>query len=91
MLRGDWNEPVEIELERLGMYKTIPDTDTAARTLVFDWPLEEGNALAAAKAACFAVLKGAAEPESAREAFIAAAAEADRSVRISRGYPKNRQ
>ncbi|MBW6421636.1 DUF982 domain-containing protein [Rhizobium sp. XQZ8] len=91
MMRGDWEKPVEIELDRLGMYRTIADTDAAARTLVFDWPLEEGQALAAAKATCFAVLQGKAEPESAREAFIAAAAEADRSVRISRGYPKNRQ
>jgi len=75
---------VRIELERLGNHKVVPDTDAAARLLVFDWPREEGH-VAQAKAACFAVRKGAAEPDTERDAFVAAAAEAYRSVRISRG------
>lgn len=88
MLRGDWEQPVEIEidLDRAGVYKTIPDTDTAARALVFDWPVEEGKALTAAKVACFSVLSGKADPDTARDAFIAAAAEADLSIRKAVRY-----
>lgn len=81
MNRGYWSKPVTFETLTLGLYRTVTSTAEAASVLMDDWPTDEGDAFLAAKAACLAVLAGDADPDSAREAFLAAAEEADVFVR----------
>lgn len=33
-MRGDWNEPIEVELGQIGYYRLIANTEQAAETLV---------------------------------------------------------
>ncbi|KAB1087875.1 DUF982 domain-containing protein [Neorhizobium galegae] len=81
-MRGVWSEPVEIELGSIGSYRVISDTEQAAEALLFRWPVDKGKAFTSAKRVCLAVLEGENETfEDARNAFLAAAEEADVSVR----------
>lgn len=82
MNRGYWDEPVTIETLTLGRYQSVSSTAEAARILLEEWPVDQGEAYLAAKAACLAVLAGEATPASARTAFLAAAAEAGVFVRL---------
>ncbi|WP_439618291.1 DUF982 domain-containing protein [Shinella sp.] len=81
METGRWNDPITFETHKLGAYLTISSTAEAARVLLDHWPLKHGKALKRAKAACLAVLQGSENPETARKAFLRAAAEADVFVR----------
>lgn len=80
-MRGDWSQPVEAELGGIGSYRVISDTEQAAEALLYRWPIHKGKAYSAAKRVCLNVLEGEGEPHEARDAFLAAAAEADISVR----------
>lgn len=80
-MRGVWSEPIEVELGAIGSYKVITDTEQAAHALLYEWPTDQGVAYSNAKRVCLAVLEGEQEPDQARAAFIAAAAEADVSTR----------
>ncbi|MCW5706752.1 DUF982 domain-containing protein [Shinella sp.] len=81
MNRGYWDEPVTIETLTLGRYQSVTSAAEAARILLEEWPVDEGEAYLAAKTACLAVLAGEAEPVTARDAFLAAADEAGVFVR----------
>lgn len=81
MDRGYWDNPVTIETLTLGRYRTVSNTAEAARVLLEEWPVDEGEAFVAAKTLCLAVMEGAADPEEARKAFLIAADEADVFVR----------
>lgn len=72
-----WNKPVTVETGKLGKLRAIASTVDAARFLLEDWPEVAGPAHLKARVACLAVLDGTEETEHAREAFIAAAVEAD--------------
>jgi hypothetical protein len=76
-----WSKPITFETPRLGHYRTIASTQEAARALVNDWPVEKGKQLKVARKTCMAVLEGRKPPSDARNAFIAAAVEADVFVR----------
>lgn len=81
MNRGYWDEPVTIEPLTLGRYQSVSSAAEAARILLEEWPVDEGEAYLAAKAACLLALEDKATPENARGAFLAAAIEAGRFVR----------
>lgn len=81
MNRGYWDEPVTIETLTLGRYQSVSSAAEAARILLEEWPVDEGEAFQAAKAACLAVLACEALPVTARDAFLAAADEAGVYVR----------
>ena len=72
-----WNKAVEVETEKIGRIRDITSTEEAARFLLERWPVEPGPLHTEAQIACLAVLDGEMPPEHAREAFIAAAVEAD--------------
>ena len=76
-----WSKPITFETSHLGQYRTIVSTQEAARALVNDWPLEKGRQLKTARKTCADVLEGKKPPSEARNAFIAAAVEADVFVR----------
>lgn len=80
-MHGAWSEPIEVELGAIGSYKVISNTEQAARALLYEWPAGHGAAYSNAKRVCLAVLEGEQEPDQAREAFLAAAAEANVSTR----------
>lgn len=81
MNRGYWATPVTIETLTLGRYQLVSNAAQAARILLEDWPVDEGEAFIAAKAACLAVLAGDKDPEVSRQAFLLAAEEADVFIR----------
>jgi hypothetical protein len=59
-----------------GEVHTIATTRDALTLLTTAWPVAEGKAYVAAIDACEAVITGAATPENARLAFLAAADDA---------------
>jgi hypothetical protein len=85
-MRYGWIEPVEIELGKIGLYTVIPDTETAGRTLLFEWPVKQGEALSLAKTACLEALEGKGSAEAARDAYLAAADEAGLNTRRAQRY-----
>ena len=73
-----WTKPVTVETAKLGKHRVISSTEEAARFLLTEWPVDEtGPAHLDARFACIDVLDGLQPPEHAREAFVAAAVEAD--------------
>lgn len=85
-MRGDWNEPVEIELGQIGFYRVIANTEQAAETLLNRWPVDKGRAYNRAKRICLDVLMDNEDPLEARKAFLAAADEIGLSTRKSQRY-----
>jgi hypothetical protein len=75
-MRGDWNVPLEVELEAVGSYRVISNTEQAAEALVYRWPVQSGARWLRAMQKCLDTLEGKANAEDARKAFIGAAAEA---------------
>lgn len=78
---GAWSERLEVELDETGSYRVISDTAGAAEALLYRWPTDHGRAYSHAKRVCLSVLNGELDGEQARSAFIAAAMEADVSIR----------
>lgn len=76
-----WEKGVELELHGVGTYRTVRSTEDAAQCLLAYWPTGKGKAYQMAQQACLEALGGAASPESAREAFIAAALAAKIHIR----------
>lgn len=72
-----WSKPVLIAIEEPGQYVTIDTTQAASWAMIEDWPTEDGPALDKALLICADVMKGKASNEQARQAFIAAAIEAE--------------
>jgi hypothetical protein len=81
MNRGYWDQPVTIETLTLGKFQMVSSAAEAARILLEEWPVDEGDAYVAAKAACLSVLTGNTQPDVARAAFLKAAEEAGVFVR----------
>ena len=81
MLRGDWSKPVTYEEDKRGGYRTIRDTEQAARALLLKWPVDDGDAFYEAQRVCLGVMEGKRPADDAREAFLRAAAEAGVFVR----------
>jgi hypothetical protein len=93
-MRGVWSEPLEVEGVSVGSYRVISDTADAAQILLYEFPPRamKGDAYIRAKEVCLSVLGGKVDPDQAREAFIAAAAEGDVSVRQwQRNVPEGRR
>lgn len=82
-----WNDGVELELEKVGSYRTVRSTEEAAECLLYRWPVHDGKAWLAAQRACLAALDGKSTADKARQAFLKAADEADIFVR-SRTDPR---
>lgn len=79
-----WQEPVSLELHRIGVFRTIRSSSEALDCLVADWPAEEDQAYEDALMICRAAIEGKSDPELARDAFIVAAYEARIYMRL--GY-----
>lgn len=72
-----WTAPVTVFTGKPGKMRLIASTADAGEFLLLRWPKEPGPAHLAAREACLAVLDGEQPPGFAREAFVAAAVEAD--------------
>lgn len=70
-----WNHPVSLELYGHGNYRVVSSPKDAVRVLCEEWPVE-GEARARALDRCFAALRGDADTEASRDAFLTAANEA---------------
>lgn len=81
MIEKWWLEPVVLELDGIGKYRTIRNTREAAECLLDTWPVHDGNAYKAAIRMCGHVLRGEQPADYARQDFIAAAVEAFIHVR----------
>ncbi|KAB2679987.1 MULTISPECIES: DUF982 domain-containing protein [Brucella/Ochrobactrum group] len=82
-----WDKPVDVQLYGIGKYRIVPDTATAARCLLNDWPENEeahGKEYEEALQACLADLEGL--PNTARESFIKAAKAAGLTIRPSQWH-----
>ena len=73
---GTWQEPVSLELHRIGEFQTIRSSLEALDCLLVNWPAEEDQAYQDALMICSAAVEGKSTPELARDAFIVAAHEA---------------
>ena len=71
-----WYEPVVLELDGIGRYRVVRNTQEAAFCLLDQWPVREGRAYKAAIRMCRQVLGGEQPNDYARQDFIAAAVEA---------------
>ncbi|TCV69408.1 uncharacterized protein DUF982 [Neorhizobium sp. R1-B] len=76
MFDVDWAIPVSVELHGAGDHDLIFCTRDAANCLLEDWPVDDGEHFHQALRTFMLVLDGKAEPEDARDAFVAAAEEA---------------
>ncbi|CAN7303042.1 DUF982 domain-containing protein [Phyllobacterium sp. LjRoot231] len=72
-----WFKEVTVMTSTLGRMRVVTSALQAAEFLLTDWPIEEGEALSAAKYALLSCLEGKLSPGSARFAFIQAAKEAN--------------
>ncbi|MGV1760489.1 DUF982 domain-containing protein [Rhizobium sp. A22-96] len=68
--------PVRVVRSSTGEIKTVRSADDAWKTLLDDWPADEGNCFMSALLICMEVQLGERSPEEARIAFIDAAVEA---------------
>ncbi len=80
-MNQSWNKPVLIRIGEPPVETAIASLQAAAWALIEDWPLEDGEALDRALAACTGVMEGKRKTEDTREAFVAAAVEAGILVR----------
>lgn len=76
MFDVDWPIPVSVELHGPGDYELIFCTRDAADCMLGDWPVDDGERFHDALRTFMLVMDGRAEPDEAREAFVAAAKEA---------------
>ena len=72
-----FDEPVTLELGRIGHYRRIDNTREAAECLMTVWPLNRGARHRDAVETCLKVLDGHRSTEDARRALIVAAKESD--------------
>ncbi|NLS21098.1 DUF982 domain-containing protein [Rhizobium sp. P40RR-XXII] len=68
--------PVYVVRNHTGEIRTVGTADEVWKTLLDDWPMEEGNCFLSALLICLDVQRGERPAEEARVAFIAAAVEA---------------
>lgn len=75
-------EWVTYQTGKIGVYRTVTHVSQAAKALLFEWPLERGVKLLAAKEACVDCLSGKVSADVARAAFLEACDEANIFVRF---------
>ena len=75
-LRAKFIRPVIIQIGRAGRERVVTDVGDAAQLLLRDWQ-HESKKRQAAMEACLRVLRGEARAPVARQAFVAAAIEAN--------------
>lgn len=80
-MSGLWSKGVELNIDRFNVCRTIYTTADAAYYLLHKWPAEEGAEYRRARQVCLAALDGRRPANDAREAFLAAAKEADLLVK----------
>ncbi|MCZ3375730.1 DUF982 domain-containing protein [Rhizobium sp. AG207R] len=68
--------PIRVIRNGSGEAKSVGSAEEVWKTLLDDWPSEEGDCFLSALLICIDVQRGWRAPEEARVAFIAAAAEA---------------
>ncbi|MBN8950076.1 MULTISPECIES: DUF982 domain-containing protein [unclassified Rhizobium] len=68
--------PIRVIRSHSGETKSVGTADEVWKTLLDDWPSEEGDCFLSALLICIDVQRGERTPEEARVAFIAAAVEA---------------
>ncbi|NTI77871.1 DUF982 domain-containing protein [Rhizobium rhizogenes] len=71
---------VTLVMEGAGEYRRIDSVQSATKTLLEHWPIEDGEEYLSAIKVCLDAMMGAVHPSAAREALIKAAAEAGVSV-----------
>lgn len=76
-----WSRPLAFQTNRFSELRTINNTSEAVAVLDSLWPIARGRDLRTAKRTCKQVLSGKKPPSAARNAFIAAAVEANVYVR----------
>lgn len=72
-----FDEPVVLELGRVGRYRTIANARQAAECLMTVWPLNRGERHRDAVDTCLKVLEGHRSTSDARRALIEAALESE--------------
>ncbi|MDQ2635105.1 MAG: DUF982 domain-containing protein [Pseudomonadota bacterium] len=72
-----FDEPVTLELGRIGQFRRIDTTREAAECLMTVWPLNRGARHRDAVETCLKVLDGHRSTEDARRALIEAAKESE--------------
>ncbi|OWV78945.1 hypothetical protein ATY78_12680 [Rhizobium sp. R635] len=72
--------PVGLASMGLGHYAVINSVWDAARTLLHDWPVDDGEEYLEAVKACLDAIIGDLRPEDVRAAFVGAAQEAGIAV-----------
>jgi ribosomal 50S subunit-associated protein YjgA (DUF615 family) len=72
-----WSRPISFQAGRYGEFRTVTNTTEAIVALSTAWPVARGRSLRTAKRTCQQVLSGKRPPYEARNAFIAAAVEAN--------------
>ncbi|MGY5801445.1 DUF982 domain-containing protein [Rhizobium hainanense] len=68
--------PIRVVRGHSGETRSVDTADEVWKTLLDDWPSEEGDCFLSALLICIDVQRGERAPEEARLAFIAAAVEA---------------
>jgi ribosomal 50S subunit-associated protein YjgA (DUF615 family) len=76
-----WSRPISFQASKFGEFRTVTSTTEAIAALNTAWPVARGRSLRTAKRTCQQVLNGKRPPSEARNAFIAAAVEANVYVR----------
>jgi hypothetical protein len=74
---GRFDRPVRVALGGPGKIRIVSSTREAAECLLLRWLFEGGRKHLAARKACMDVLQGVKQVRAARQAFQAAAKEAD--------------
>ena len=78
----DWPASVIVNLDELGGPQFVGSTREAALLLIRHWPVRRGQAFRQALKLCSEALEYQADPKDARDAFVAAAKEADIVVQL---------
>ncbi|QOF73643.1 DUF982 domain-containing protein [Aminobacter sp. SR38] len=76
MAKGQFKEPVRIQLGRIDRDRLVLGVKDAAAILLREWPAEETPRRTKAMAACLGVIRGTKPPSYARRYFVAACKEA---------------
>ena len=75
-----WSKPVELRLPGTRRVRAITGTLFASECLLTAWPAPAGGAHADALRQCVEALNGRSQVQTARDAFIAAAREAELDI-----------
>jgi len=80
-MRSEWKVPIEVQLGSMYSFQLIARIEHAAEALAYRWPVSGGAKWLNAMRKCLDALEGKTTDDIARKAFIAAAVDANVSVR----------